>query len=316
MSRLFIVISLLLLTLSNWGQTEEKVMLNKGIEAYKKGNFNLALEEFNNGYKTNGEYKKALFNAGDAALFNDSITIAKDLFSEYISVADSKTEKSKGYYNLGNVQYKEYENLTKNPEKSQEAVKALKESIKSYKNALRNNPKDNDARYNLKLAMSKLPPPNENKDQQNKEDKQNQDQQNKDKKEDKKDEKDENKDGQDKNGENKKDGDKGDENKEGDKGEEKGDKQKDGEKGDEQKDGKEDQQKGGDKGDEEKDGEQKGNQGEESKEKGEEEMKGRISRNEATKDLDALNNDQQNTVMKVNRKKGDHKQQNSSSKDW
>lgn len=313
MSRLFIVISLLLLTLSNWGQTEEKVMLNKGIEAYKKGNFNLALEEFNNGYKTNGEYKKALFNAGDAALFNDSITIAKDLFSEYISVADSKTEKSKGYYNLGNVQYKEYENLTKNPEKSQEAVKALKESIKSYKNALRNNPKDNDARYNLKLAMSKLPPPNENKDQQNKEDKQNQDQQNKDKKEDKKDE---NKDGQDKNGENKKDGDKGDENKEGDKGEEKGDKQKDGEKGDEQKDGKEDQQKGGDKGDEEKDGEQKGNQGEESKEKGEEEMKGRISRNEATKDLDALNNDEQNTLMKVNRKKGDHKQQNSSSKDW
>lgn len=302
MSRLFIVISLLLLTLSNWGQTEEKVMLNKGIEAYKKGNFNLALEEFNNGYKTNGEYKKALFNAGDAALFNDSITIAKDLFSEYISVADSKTEKSKGYYNLGNVQYKEYENLTKNPEKSQEAVKALKESIKSYKNALRNNPKDNDARYNLKLAMSKLPPPNENKDQQNK-----------DKKEDKKDE---NKDGQDKNGENKKDGDKGDENKEGDKGEEKGDKQKDGEKGDEQKDGKEDQQKGGDKGDEEKDGEQKGNQGEESKEKGEEEMKGRISRNEATKDLDALNNDEQNTLMKVNRKKGDHKQQNSSSKDW
>lgn len=274
-------------------------MLNKGIEAYKNGNFNLALENFNNGYKTNGDYKKALFNAGNAALFNDSTGIAKDLFSEYVSIAENKIEKSKGYYNLGNVQYKEYENLTEDPEKSEEAIKTLKESIQSYKNALRNNPKDNDARHNLKLAMSKLPPPNENQDQQNQDN--NQDQENQDQNQDQQDK--ENKEGQDKEGENKKDGENG-ENKEN--------QQKDGDKGDEEKEGEGQQNKE----ENQKDGEQKGNQGKESQEKGEEEMQGKISRIQATKDLDALNNDEQKTLMKVNRKKGDQKQQNSSSKDW
>lgn len=290
-------------------------MLNKGIEAYKNGNFNLALEHFNNGYKTNGDYKKALFNAGNAALFNDSTGIAKDLFSEYVSIAENKIEKSKGYYNLGNVQYKEYENLTEDPEKSEEAIKTLKESIQSYKNALRNNPKDNDARHNLKLAMSKLPPPNENQDQQNQDnnqDQENQDQENQDQNQDQQDkenkenqnkENKENKEGQDKEGENKKDGENG-ENKEN--------QQKDGDKGEEEKEGEGQQNKE----ENQKDGEQKGNQGKESQEKGEEEMQGKISRIQATKDLDALNNDEQKTLMKVNRKKGDQKQQNSSSKDW
>ena len=282
-------------------------MFNKGIEAYKNGNFNLALEHFNNGYKTNGNYKKALFNAGNAALFNDSTGIAKDLFSEYVSITDNKIEKSKGYYNLGNVQYKEYENLTEDPEKSEEAIKTLKESIQSYKNALRNNPKDNDARHNLKLAMSKLPPPNENQDQQNQDN--NQDQENQDQNQDQQDKENkenqnkENKEGQDKEGENKKDGENG-KNKEN--------QQKDGDKGDEEKEGEGQQNKEKN----QKDGEQKGNQGKESQEKGEEEMQGKISRIQATKDLDALNNDEQKTLMKVNRKKGDQKQQNSSSKDW
>ncbi len=303
MGRLFFFIFVVLLTLTNFAQSEEKIMLNKGIDAYKDGNFNLALEHFNNGYKTNGDYKKALFNAGNAALLNDSTEIAKDLFSEYVSIANNKAEKNKGYYNLGNVQYKAYESLTENPEKSQEAIKTLKESIESYKDALRNNPKDQDARHNLRLAMSKLPPPNENQDQQN-QDQQNQNQQNQDQNQDQQNQENqqnENKDGQDKEGENQKDGEKG-EDKEGN--------NKEGEQGDQQKDSQ------GNKEEEQKDGEQKGKQGEEGNEKGEEEMKGQISRMQAAKDLDALNNDEQKTLMKVNRKKGDQKQQNSSSKDW
>lgn len=305
MSKLFVYILISLITLNNFAQSEEKVQLNKGVEAYKNGNFALALEEFNNGYKSNSAYKKALFNAGNAALLNDSTSIAKDLFSEYVSVAENKIERNKGYYNLGNVQYKEYEALTKDPKKSKESIKVLKESIDSYKNALRNNPKDSDARHNLKLAMSKVPPPNENED--NQDDQNNENQENQDEKEDQQkneENKDENKEGQDKEGENKEDGEKG-ENKEDQKGD-KGDEEKEGE----GENGEEKEQ------DKQEENQQKGNKGEESKEKGEEEMNGQISRMQAAKDLDALNNDEQKTLMKVNRKKGDQKKQNSSSKDW
>ena len=57
----------------------------------------------------------------------------------------------------------------------------LSNAVENYKNSLRNNPKDEDARYNLSYAMKLLQQNKEqqNKDQQNK-DQQNKDQQNKD----------------------------------------------------------------------------------------------------------------------------------------
>ena len=305
MNKLILLISFLIFVTLIIGQTEEKVLLNKGIEAFNNKEYGKALDFFNQGYTKNGEYNASLFNAANAAFLNDSISIAKDLFSEYTSVVEDKIDKSKGYYNLGNVQYKEYENLSKTPEKSKEAIKALKESIDSYKKAIRNNPKDKDARHNLSLAMSKLPPPSENQDENGGNDKDNKEGEN----ENKENQNEENKDGnkkedqQNKEGKKKEDGEKGDQDKEG----EKGDEEKEGDNGNPDK--KEEEQ-------EKKDQEKQGKGKEDGQEKNEEEMKGQISRVQATKDLDAMNNDEQKILMKVNRKKGDDKKQNSSSKDW
>lgn len=303
MNKLILLLSFLIfVTLIN-GQTEEKVLLNKGVEAFNNKEYGKALNYFNEGYAKNGDYNASLFNSANAAFLNDSIRIAKDLFAEYTTAVESKIDKSKGFYNLGNVQYKEYENISKNPEKSKEAIKALKESIDSYKKALRNNPQDKDARHNLSLAMSKLPLPSENQDENGGENEENKDGEGENKEE----QNDENKDGenkddqQNKEGDKKEEGDKGDQKEKGDKGDEK----KEGENGNpeekKEEQDKKDEQKAG------KDGDQ---------EKNEEEMKGQISRVQATKDLDAMNNDEQKILMKVNRKKGDEQKQNSSSKDW
>lgn len=309
MNKLTLIISFFIAVFSVKGQSEEKVLLNKGIEAYKKGNFSSALDFFNDSYTSNGDYSKSVFNAANAALLNDSIDIAKDLLSEYISIAENKVDISKGHYNLGNIQYNEYEKLAEDPKESQNSIKVLKESIESYKKALRHNPKDLDARHNLSLAMSKVPPPNENQDNQDNQENQDQKDENQDQKdqENKDDQKDgegqDKKDQQNKDGEKKEDGEKGDQKEEGDKGEE----DKEGEKGDKPGEEKEGEQKGDEK---------KGNQGKEGDEKGEEEMMGKISRMQATKDLDAMNNEEQKTLMKVSRKKGGEKKENNSSKDW
>ena len=319
----------LLLSKFTIGQSEEKIYLNKGIEAYKNGDFKNALDFFNESYSKNQDYTKALFDAADAAFLIDSTKIAKDLLAEYIAASKDKIQKGKGYYNLGNIAFKEYETLSQNPEKSQDAVKHLKESIEYYKKAIRNNPADKDARYNLSLAMSKLPPPNENdkqcnnpnqnKDQQNQGDQDKKDQQNQGNNKDQgkngdQDKKDgnqgDNKDQKGDKGDQKKDGENGD--KKDDKGERKGD-QKEDEKGD-KKDGK------GGQGEEEKKDQKgkqgQGQQGEQGDQKGEDEMKGKISRMQAQKDLDAMNNDEQKVLMKVNRKKGKDKSEVKSSKDW
>lgn len=155
------------------------------------GAYNLA-----NSYYKKGNYDEALFRQQEAA-----------------KNATTKEEKHKAYHNIGNI-------LMKN--------KKCKEAVEAYKNALRNDPADEETRYNLALAK-------ECADQQ-KDD-------NKDKDKDKKDQdkKDQDKKDQDKKDQDKKDQDKKNGDDQKDKGKPKDDK-KDENKGDDKKDDKQQQQ--------------------------------------------------------------------------
>ena len=76
--------------------------------------------------------------------------------------AVDKDEKHKAYHNIGNILMKE---------------KKCKEAVEAYKNALRNNPKDDETRYNFALAKECAKqqeddnPQEENKDGENNKDK-------------------------------------------------------------------------------------------------------------------------------------------------
>ncbi|MEO6348606.1 MAG: tetratricopeptide repeat protein [Aquaticitalea sp.] len=146
-----------------------------------------------NSYYKKGKYDEALFRQQEAA-----------------KIATSRTEKHKAFHNMGNI-------LMKN--------KKCKEAVEAYKNALRNDPSDEETRYNLGLAK-------ECADQQ-KDD-------NKDKNKDK-DKKDQDKKDQDKKDQDKKDQDKKDGDDQKDKGKPKDEKQ-DPNKGDDKKDEKQQQQ--------------------------------------------------------------------------
>ena len=166
----------------------------------------LSNEEF---VKAEGQYRKAIsksednaaapFNLGNAHFNRASYNEAFGRFKEAGELASSKLDKQKAYHNMGNVFMKS---------------KEYQKAVDSYKEALRNNPIDEETRYNLALAKEMLK-------KQQEEDKKNQDKKDKDKDQDKKDQdkKDENKEkDKDKEGDNKEDkGDKEDKNKEGDK---------------------------------------------------------------------------------------------------
>lgn len=134
------------------------------------GNYNLG-----NSYYEEGNYEEALFRHQKA-----------------IEQTVSKSEKHKAYHNIGNI-------LMKN-KKCQEAVEA-------YKNALRNDPSDNETRYNLGLAKI-CAEQQKDQNEDNKDDKNDQNEDNKDQQdEDKKDQEGDNKEDQgDQNEEDKKDG--------------------------------------------------------------------------------------------------------------
>jgi hypothetical protein len=263
------------------GQTiESKLKLNEGNQAYKNGDFNKSSSNYEKSLFEDKKNLAAFYNSGNASYMSGDFESARESFNSFISKTNNIDDKSKAHYNIGNSFLTEYAKEAK--EKGQApSSDILKNAIKEYQQSLRFNPKDKDARYNLSYAMKLL----QNQEKQEQENK------------------DENKDQEDKKDQDNKD------NKEQDNKEKKDQDQK-------EKDGK-DKEKQDQKDKEDKEKENK--QEQENKKQEEKDKKQNAKPNEtkeqAIKNLDAINNDEQKVLLKVNRKKGDQKKK-SKTKDW
>ena len=142
-----------------------RVAINDSL-ADLKATFNLSNEYYTEGY------------------FEDAIL--RQL--EAIKLAKNKIEKHKAYHNLGNSFMKK---------------EMCSEAVSAYKSALRNNPNDDETRYNLALAKQCEDEQNKNNDEQKDENNdEQQEQENKEKDNDNKDDQDEQKHNQDKDDQN------------------------------------------------------------------------------------------------------------------
>lgn len=150
--------------------------------------------------KSKAENKStASYNLGNAIYRQKSYGESKFAYGETIEKSTDKSEKHKAYHNLGNVLMNE---------------KNYQGAVEAYKNALRNNPYDEQTRYNYALAKEMLdknpPPPDQNQDDENDQNQdQNQDNQNKEnqKNNDNQEDNQDNKDNQDNQDENQNEGD-------------------------------------------------------------------------------------------------------------
>jgi len=167
----------------------DKSLVRKGNNDFSNGSFNEAEINYRKALDKNPENGTAQFNLGDAMYQQENYEKAAEVFSKANIKGKTATERSDLYYNLGNSMLK--------------AGKA-EEATAAYKQALRENPKNDNARYNLEYLRKKQKK-NQNKDQkkdnkkdQNKKDqnKKNQDKQNQDKQD--QDKKEQNKQNQDK----------------------------------------------------------------------------------------------------------------------
>lgn len=200
---IFLVLILSTVTSTNAQENKEKqktlkqseVLLSEANSEMKKGNFPIAEAEYREAISLNPKAATGKYNLGTAYYNKDMNATAMNRFKQAAAVADTKADKHKAFHNLGNTYMNE---------------KKYQEAVDSYKNALRNNPTDEETRYNLALAKEML------EDQQK-------DGGGDDEKEDQEDKKDQEKEQENEN--NKKDGEDGDEEKEDDKGEEKEDKE-------------------------------------------------------------------------------------------
>ena len=239
-------------------------LLSKAGDELKKENFPLAEADYRKAIALDPKTETGKYNLGTAYYNKEMNEVAMKRFKQAAAVATEKNKKHKAFHNLGNT----FMN-----------AKSYKEAVEAYKNALRNDPTDDETRYNLALAKKMLEEEQKNGgddgDDKNKDDKENKDDKNKQENQDKKEEQ------KNKKNEDKKEGDEGDEKEEKDQGKEKEDKKE----GDQNED--------------------KGNP----KDPKEEEMKqqqpvpGKLSTQQIKNLLDAMNNEEKKVQDKINAKK-------------
>ena len=113
------------------------------------------------------ERPEALYNLGNTHFKEQDFEEAKQRYFQTQKFAENKSTKQHAFHNLGNVFMKQ---------------KDYAKAVEAYKNALRNNPDDEETRYNYALAKELLEKEQEQQQDQDQNDQQDQkDQDNKDK---------------------------------------------------------------------------------------------------------------------------------------
>ena len=157
MIKKFYILSLLLVASVGQVLAQQKTdrdYLRSGNKLYNDSLFIKAEVDYRKALEVNPKSTDAMFNLANALLMQQK---AKEAMEQYQSVSKIEKDKEKLaqiYHNMGVIL---------------QSSKQLPQCIEAYKESLRNNPKDDETRYNLALAQKLL------KDQQ--QNQQNQDQQ-------------------------------------------------------------------------------------------------------------------------------------------
>jgi Ca-activated chloride channel family protein len=125
-------------------------VIRSGNRLYKQKNFQQALPEYQKAAAENPGNPVARYNLGNAQFRNNQFGEAEKEYAATLSTTNEKDFTQKATYNKG-------VSLSKQ--------KKLLESIEAYKSAVKLNPADADARFNLQKALSELKKQTENDQQ-------------------------------------------------------------------------------------------------------------------------------------------------------
>lgn len=131
--------------------------LYKGNELYKKQEFEKSSEQYKQALTADPKSPIANFNQGNSLFRQQKFDDAKQSFDEVIDNTTDKSTKEQAYYNKGVAAIKQNK---------------LEESVDAWKNALKLDPADQEARENLQKALREL----KKKQQQQQQNKKNKDQ--------------------------------------------------------------------------------------------------------------------------------------------
>lgn len=124
----------------------------KGNEYFQQQQYAEAELEYRDALALDANNAKAQYNLAAALVYQDKLTDAQNIYSRLVEQKD-KSIRSSSFYNQGVIHTRQ---------------KKLQESIDAYKDALRINPEDQEARDNLQKALQELKKQKSSENQQNK----------------------------------------------------------------------------------------------------------------------------------------------------
>lgn len=152
----------------------DRNLIRSGNRLFREQNYAKAEVEYRKAISKNPNNAQAVYNLGNALMAQQKDSAAIEQFTKAGKMETSPVRRAKSYHNIGTICQK---------------TRLYSEAIGAYQEALRDNPNDNETRYNLALCKRLL----KNQPQQNKQNKNNKDK-NKDNKKDENKDKNKNKD--------------------------------------------------------------------------------------------------------------------------
>lgn len=160
------VVLLLLMAVTAGAQTDRQ-LVRQGNRQFRKGNAADAEVSYRKAVEKQPRNAQANFNLGNALMAQRKDSLAVTQFEKAAKLETNPLRRAQAYHNIG-VMCQQHQ--------------MFGEAIEAYKEALRNNPADDQTRYNLELCKRQQKQQQQNQNQQNQQNKDNKDQKDKDNK--------------------------------------------------------------------------------------------------------------------------------------
>lgn len=170
-----IILFFSMLAIDAIAQTPYWSQMRRGMKNFSQEDYAAASDNYRRAQALRPDDARPTFNLGASLMGQHSANEAMEAFQKASETATDPILRSMAYHNMGYIA--QQTSLTCEPQQKSEY---LKQAIEHYKNALRSNPADDNARYNLALCQKQLKQSQQDQQQQqNQQNQQNQqDQQN------------------------------------------------------------------------------------------------------------------------------------------
>lgn len=146
----YMLLGLMFVSVAVYGQKTERDYLRSGNKLYKDSTFVKTEVDYRKALELEPKSTDAMYNLGNALLMQQKAKEAMEQFEAASRVEKDKAKLAQIYHNMGVIL---------------QSSKQLPQCIEAYKQALRNNPKDDETRYNLALAQKQLKDQQQQQDQ-------------------------------------------------------------------------------------------------------------------------------------------------------